>query len=128
VEPDGDWPAVRAATRQRMKALRIGTARLARVTGLSETTIRYFGLKPAAPSTLTQVNNALGFPAGHLLAVLRGESPEPAAVRDTVGKCLIRIERKLDQLLTLYSQAQDATRADWRTASDAPPDADHRGF
>jgi hypothetical protein len=119
VEPDGDWPAVRAAARERMKLLGLSTARLARSTRLSQTTIRYFGVKPSAPSTLTQVNNALGFPAGHLLAVLRGESPGTEAEPDTFGKCVVRIERKLDQLLTLYSQAEGSAHVD----RPAPPDA-----
>ncbi len=128
MEPDGDWPAVRAAARERMKALRMSTARLARVTGLSPTTIRYFGLKPAAPSTLTQINSALGFPAGHLLAILHGESPDPAAATDTVMKRLIRVERKLDQLLTLYSQVRDPVSAGRHSLLDAPPDQSRRVF
>ena len=101
VKADGDWPAVREAFRQRMTVLRMGIQRLANVTGLSPTTIRYFGLRSATPSTVNQINNALGFPRGHLLAILRGESRRPVVAPDTLLQRVIRVEQKLDELLDL---------------------------
>lgn len=112
VEPDGDWQAVRATTRERMDATNMSVGALAHTTGLSPTTIRYFGLQPAAPSTLNQINDALGLPKGHLLAILRGESPAYAAPPDTLMRRLIRVEQKLDRLLTLCSQVPDSVRDD----------------
>lgn len=84
VKPDGDWPAVREAFLKRAKALGVTTAELARRTGLSETTIRYFGESPATPGTVTLLNSALRLPNGHLLATLRGERVEKVALPDTV--------------------------------------------
>jgi hypothetical protein len=99
VKLDGDWPAVRAAVRERRAELRLSTAELARRARLSETTVRYFGLGPSYSSTLRQIEYGVGFPRDYLLRVLNGESPEP--VGTPVMARLGRIEEKVDELMSL---------------------------
>jgi hypothetical protein len=88
-----------------MTALHLTTQSLARQTGLSPTTIRYFGQAPASTGTLTLLNSALGFPSGYLMRLLAGEPPGPAGTpsppESPVMARLARIEQKLDELLAL---------------------------
>lgn len=86
----------------RKTALRLTTESLARKTGLSPTTIRYFGRGPATPSTITALNNALGFAPGYLIRLLGGQSPDPAGPPESR---LASIERKLDELLALEKES-----------------------
>jgi hypothetical protein len=101
----GDWPAVRTAVLDRMTALNMTAESLARETGLSPTTVRYFGLSPSNAGTLTVLNVALGFPRGYLARLLAGEQPgtagQPALAESPVMARLARLEVKLDELLTL---------------------------
>ena len=106
----GDWPGVRDAVLNRMTALNMSPESLARETGLSPTTVRYFGLSPSNAGTLTTLNAALGFPRDYLMRLLTGETPgpagKPAAQESPVMARLARIEQKLDQLLTLQQSAE----------------------
>jgi hypothetical protein len=104
-----------------MDALMMGVEGLATITGMSPTTIRYFGLKPAALSTVNQINSALGLPTGHLQAILRRELPEPVVQPDTLLRRLIRVERKVDELLAMSSQLRDLVCTPQRDALDMPP-------
>ena len=101
----GDWPAVREAVQDRMTALHLTAQSLARQTGLSPTTILYFGQSPASIGALTALNAVLGFPPGYLVRVLAGEPPGPAGTprppQSPVMARLTRIEQKLDELLAL---------------------------
>lgn len=71
-----DWLAVGQALRERMAAEGISVAQLARITGQSETTIRYLR-EPAKrynKSTLTVISLALGWRHDHLWNILHGEA------------------------------------------------------
>jgi hypothetical protein len=67
---DGGWPAVR----QRIGGFGLSVETLARQTGLATSTIRYFGQAPAHAGTLEAIGAGLGWPPGHLLRILNGES------------------------------------------------------
>jgi hypothetical protein len=86
-----------------MSALCMSAESLARETGLSATTVRYFGRAPASLGTLTVLNSALGFPPGYLVRLLAGEPPGPAGTpgppESPVMARLTRIGQKLDGLL-----------------------------
>jgi transcriptional regulator with XRE-family HTH domain len=99
VRLEGDWPAVQAAVRERRTALGMSTAELARRAGLSPTTIRYIGGRPNRHYVLYEIERVLGWPRGHLIGILTGESPTPPATSVATG--LTRIEKKVDELTTL---------------------------
>jgi hypothetical protein len=87
-----------------MGELGLGIEALARSTGLSRNTVRYFGQAPAHAGTLEAIGAGLGWPPGYLLRILDGESPRPAgapAVPETpVMARLTQIEQKLDAVLS----------------------------
>ncbi len=96
--PDGDWVAVGAAVSARMAARKVSTAALARVTGLSETTIRALraGRGGRQGSTLYAVSAGLGWPPGYLRRVAEN-LPEPVE-GPTIGEVVSRIAWQLDAL------------------------------
>jgi hypothetical protein len=98
----GDWPAVRAAVRERRMAPGLSTAELARRAGMSPTTVRCLGSTPNRGWVLYEIERVLGWPRGYLLAVLNGEAPEQPAV--PVTERLTRIEEKVDDLTSLVRQ------------------------
>jgi hypothetical protein len=81
---------------------------LARATGLSRNTVRYFGLAPAHAGTLEAIGAGLGRPPGYLLRILNGESPRPTGTPVTpetpVMARLTQIEQKLDVLVSQLSR------------------------
>jgi hypothetical protein len=79
MNPGSGWPAVAAAVRQRMAALKITTAGLARNTGLSEATIRSIraGTASPRPGTLVRLGKGLGWPGGYLQDVAAGKAYLP---------------------------------------------------
>jgi hypothetical protein len=79
MRPDGDWPAVRLAVLRRRGELGLNVETLAGRTGLSPTTVRYFGRTPANAGTLEAMGAGLGWPPGYLLRILNGESPGQSA-------------------------------------------------
>lgn len=107
-----DWAAVAGVVRCRMREVKLTTARLARETGLSESTIRYIGESGTRHNTsaLVAMSAVLGWRYDYLTNVLRGEphknvrikraplailSAEVASLKNTVHE----IDKKLDALL-----------------------------
>ena len=99
--------AVAAAVRERMTALEMRTAQLARSTGLSETTIRALRKGNGGRmrgATLDAVSAGHGWPRGYLRGVVSGKPhilhgltiPE---LLGGLGRKLDRLEQKLDELL-----------------------------
>jgi hypothetical protein len=88
----------------RMGELGLSVETLAHATGLSRNTVRYFGQAPAHAGTLEAIGAGLGWPVGHLLRILNGESPKPVGTPVTpetpVMARLTQIEQKLDALLS----------------------------
>jgi hypothetical protein len=70
-----DWAAVGDAIRKRMRELKMSTAKLARETGLSETTIRYIGQSANGhhKSALVAISAVLRWRYDHLMNILHGE-------------------------------------------------------
>jgi len=64
-----------------------------------------------SPRTLQSLSSALGWPAGHLAAVLDGRMQVEPASRDNVLSRLDRVERQLDDI----TGRLDALRADLAT-------------
>lgn len=116
MRPDGDWSAVRLAVLRRRGELGLNVETLAGRTGLSPTTVRYFGRTPANAGTLEAMGAGLGWPPGYLLRILNGESPRPAGVPVTpetpVMARLARIERKLDAVAAQLGGGQQERHAD----------------
>jgi hypothetical protein len=107
-----DWAAVGEAVSGRMRELKLSTARLARETGLSETTIRYIGQPGTShnKSTLVAISAALRWRYDYLTNILRREPHKNVRIRPTlletlnaevVGlKSTVReIDKKIDALL-----------------------------
>jgi hypothetical protein len=92
-----DWVAVGQAISDRMAQIGISTARLARETGLSETTIRYIG-NPASghnKSTLVAISAVLGWRYDHLTNILLRqpqENPRDASLVEAYFENLLHTE------------------------------------
>jgi hypothetical protein len=89
-----DWAAVGGAIRDRMRELNISTARLARETGLSETTIRSLGRTSGRHhrSALAAISAVLRWRHDHLLNILRGEQDKNVVIK-------LPLEHRLGQIL-----------------------------
>lgn len=78
---DEDWDAVALAIQQRLAETRTTQMDVASRAGVSLTTFRELqhNLNPRRrrPQTLASVSEALGWPAGYLVQLLRGDSAEP---------------------------------------------------
>jgi transcriptional regulator with XRE-family HTH domain len=112
-KPGSGWPAVAAAVRQRMAALRITTAGLSRNTGLSEATLRNIraGTASPRPGTLIRLSKGLGWPGGYLEDVAGGKAylPHGLMTVDVIARIdarLARVENKLDKLLRPAGRGQ----------------------
>jgi hypothetical protein len=109
INPSGsDWPAVAAAVRQRMTALKITTVGLSQNTDLSEATIRSIRAGTASPrrGTLVRLSKGLSWPGDYLEDVAVGNAylpthglMTPDVIEQIVAR-LARVESKLDKLLT----------------------------
>ena len=79
----GDWGAVGAAIRDRMRELNMSTAHLARETGLSETTIRYLKDPNSRHnrSALVAISAVLRWRHDHLLNILHGEPHKNVVIK-----------------------------------------------
>ena len=112
-----DWAAVGDAIRKRMRELKISTAKLARETGLSETTIRYIGQSASGhhKSALVAISAVLRWRYDHLVNILHGEphkNAPPGTQTETRLERVLHaemaglknvvhgIDRKVDVLLT----------------------------
>lgn len=99
-----DWDSVARAIRQRMADLDMTQTELSQRAGVALMTVRELqqNLKPRRrnPRTLAAMSEALGWPSGHLAAVLAGESPEDPDAGDPV----------LDELDAMKEQITEITR------------------
>ncbi|MCD5350102.1 helix-turn-helix domain-containing protein [Kineosporia mesophila] len=99
-----DWPAVAAALNERMAARRIGQQELARLSGVSVSTLRMLqhgASRRVQNKTLEAICRALDWPADHLIGILVTPQPHPASasVADVaVMAVLERIEDHVRQL------------------------------
>lgn len=95
-----DWAAVAAAISARKSELKMSTKRLARETGLSETTVRYIyqsGRKHK--SSLVAISAVLGWRYDHLTNILRGQPQENSPTRWPLAERLSLIEAKLNTIM-----------------------------
>jgi transcriptional regulator with XRE-family HTH domain len=112
-----DWAAVAVAINERLSGLGWRQRDLAERSGVSLATIREIQRRTVerrrSPRTLESLSAALGWPPGHLAAVLRGEAPPESADRgrDNALSRLDRVERRLDDITARL----DAVRADLAT-------------
>ena len=110
-----DWAAVAAAINERMSGLGWRQRDLAERSGVSLATVREIQRhsieRRRSPRTLQSLSSALGWPAGHLAAVLDGRMQVEPASRDNVLSRLDRVERQLDDI----TGRLDALRADLAT-------------
>jgi len=77
----GNWQAVGEAVRARRRELKMSTAELARLTGLSETTIRYLGATTRSKASLVAISAVLRWRYDHLTNILRGQPEKNVHVR-----------------------------------------------
>lgn len=107
-----------------MDELGLSVETLARETGLSRTTVRYFGQAPAHVGTLEAIGVGLGWPSGHLQRILNGESPKPTGAplpsETPVMARLTQIEGKLDAVLSRLG-------IDWPDVAERSPVSSPRG-
>lgn len=95
---DGDWTAVDAEIRRQMQRQRRLLTGLSRMSGVSETTIRYIS-RPAVRqrSTLVALAAALGYRYDYLVDVLYGKNgPEEPA--NDIRQMLVMLAYKIDTL------------------------------
>ena len=107
-----DWAAVGEAIRSRMRELRLSTARLARETGLSETTIRYIGQPEVRRnrSSLVAISAVLRWRYDHLTNILRREPHRNIRIKPALAQAqngdiaglentVREMDKKIDTLL-----------------------------
>jgi transcriptional regulator with XRE-family HTH domain len=106
---DRDWDAVARAVQGRMRDLDMTQVELSQRAGVALMTVRELqhNLKPRRrnPRTLAAISEALGWPTGHLAAVLASENPEDPDKDDPVlaelnemKEQLTAITRRLDAI------------------------------
>ena len=99
-----DWAAVAVAINERLSGLGWRQRDLAERSGVSLATVREIQRhtveRRRSPRTLQSLSSALGWPPGHLTAVLLDQAPpEPAGrSRDNALSRLDRVERRLDDI------------------------------
>ena len=119
---DEDWNSVAEAIRNRMAETRMTQMDVASRARLSLTTIRELqhnlSSRRRRPQTLAAVSDALGWPAGYLDQVLRGDRPEPHddEVRDPFLQALDGLSREIRELRDRVEQIERQL-----TAEDAKP-------
>ena len=107
-----DWDAVAQAIRNRLDETRSTQMEIASRARVSLTTLRELqhNLNPRRrrPQTLSAVSEALGWPAGYLAQVLRGETAQPHAeeIRDPVLASLRGLESEIEQLRGRVAQIE----------------------
>lgn len=96
-----DWAAVGSAVRDRKAQLKMSTARLARESGLSETTIRSIG-NPGLRnnrSSLVAISAVLRWRYDYLINILLGNPGRNSGTVSPLEQRLSRIDRRLDALM-----------------------------
>lgn len=97
-----DWSAVAAAIQGRLAELEMTQTELATRSAVSYATVRELLKNPEGrqrnPRTLAALSEALGWPSGHLAAVLAGEEPSDPDEDDPVLTELARINETLQSL------------------------------
>lgn len=113
-----DWDAVAAAIRDRLAETRMTQMDVASRAQVSLTTVRELqhNLNPRRrrPQTLTAVSEALGWPAGYLNQVLRGDRPEPHTdeVKDPLLHALDGMGREIRELRSRVEQIEQQLAAE----------------
>lgn len=113
-DPGGqdDWDAVARAIQQRLDETRATQMDVASRAQVSLTTLRELqhNLNPRRrrPQTLSAVSEALGWPAGYLVQVLRGETAEPHTDErtDPVLTALSGLEQEIHALRARVEQIE----------------------
>lgn len=125
-----DWPAVAAALNERMAARRIGQQELARLSGVSVSTLRMLqhgASRRVQNKTLEAIATALDWPADHLIGILvtTTQPPMPAKTSDGDGDqaliVLERIERQLRQVSDRLARVEDQLHDDRRSGPTSRP-------
>jgi DNA-binding Xre family transcriptional regulator len=101
-----DWAAVAAVLNERMARRRIGQQDLARLSGVSVSTLRQLqhgAGRRVQNKTLAAIARALEWPDDHLIAVLlAGQEPPPAVddgpAEQRILAALTRVERRVDEI------------------------------
>lgn len=118
-----DWAAVAAALNDQMARRRIGQQDLARISGVSVSTLRelqHGAGRRVQNKTLTAIARALGWPDDHLIRVLLAgpRATADGAREPTSGEILavlVRVEDRLTEVLTRLAAVEEAV-----TSSDVP--------
>ncbi len=119
-----DWQAVAAALNERMAARRIGQQELARLSGISVSTLRtvqHGASRRVQNKTLEAIAVALNWPADHLISILvtpQRQVPAEEPAGDQVAVAIARVERTLQQLSDRLASVENHLRADRPTGSD----------
>jgi len=118
-----DWAAVAVALNDQMARRRIGQQDLARVSGVSVSTLRelqHGAGRRVQNKTLTAIARALGWPDDHLIRVLLAgpragadEAREPTS--GEILAVLVRVEDRLTEVLARLAAVEEAV-----TSSDGP--------
>ncbi|GLY19386.1 hypothetical protein Kisp01_64000 [Kineosporia sp. NBRC 101677] len=113
-----DWPAVAAALNERMAARRVGQQELARLSGISVSTLRmvqHGASRRVQNKTLEAIARALDWPEDHLIGILvsAGQArPAQGQVEDQVVTVLNRIEQQLQQLGDRLARVEQRIQAE----------------
>jgi DNA-binding Xre family transcriptional regulator len=99
-----DWPAVAAALNERMAARRIGQQELARLSGVSVSTLRMLqhgASRRVQNKTLEAICRALDWPADHLIGILVTPQARPVTEGTIDGAVMAILERIEDHVRQL---------------------------
>jgi hypothetical protein len=122
-----NWAAVGDAVRERLRELNMSKVRLARETGLSETTIRYIGRPDNGhhKSALVALSAALRWRRDHLTNILHGQPEKNTPVKTTVEATLERLlQIHLTPLENEITRLREITLAiDKKTDTLLPPNS-----
>ncbi|EFC85955.1 helix-turn-helix transcriptional regulator [Parafrankia sp. EUN1f] len=125
---DEDWTAVAVALNERMARRRIGQQDLARLSGVSVSTLRelqHGAGRRVQNKTLASIARALEWPDDHLIQVLlaTGSAADPEPAEPTgreILTVLTRVEDRLTEILTRLAAVEHAVSA---AHDSAPPDS-----
>ena len=108
-EPETEnWAAVGEAVNSRKREFKMSTAELARLTGLSETTIRYLSTTTRSKASLVAISAVLRWRFDHLTNILHGQPEKNVHVRPPPLASLERLLR--DEITQLRQQISGLQR------------------